>query len=201
MNICIFGDSITWGASDYEKSGWVERLKSYCMESCKDIAIYNLGISGDNTNNLLRRFKAEAETREPNLIIFAIGINDSLYIQTKGNHSVDLGRFKSNLSELVKIAQKITDNIMFVGITRVDESKTMPRPWGVSERYYDNKSVEEYDTVIREFCGENGLEYIDMKGIIKIDDIEDGLHPNSRRHEKMFRAVLKTLNKFLRTWG
>ncbi len=29
MNICIFGDSITYGAFDTEKGGWVNRLHLY----------------------------------------------------------------------------------------------------------------------------------------------------------------------------
>ena len=30
--ICVFGDSITWGACDYEKGGCVERLKTDLLE-------------------------------------------------------------------------------------------------------------------------------------------------------------------------
>lgn len=43
MVICIFGDSITWGTSDSEKGGWVERLKVYFGEKY-DIDVYNLGV-------------------------------------------------------------------------------------------------------------------------------------------------------------
>ena len=47
MTICVFGDSITWGASDYEKGGWVERLKTYLMKNKNDVDVYNLGVSGE----------------------------------------------------------------------------------------------------------------------------------------------------------
>ncbi len=51
MHICIFGDSITWGACDYEKGGWVERLKIYFLEHTDNIEVYNLGVSDDDSNS------------------------------------------------------------------------------------------------------------------------------------------------------
>jgi lysophospholipase L1-like esterase len=199
MKICVFGDSLAWGAKDYKKGGWVERLKCYFIENCKDVHVYNLSLFADNTDGLLKRFETEAKSRKADMIIFAIGINDSLYLRTKDNRNVDLDRFKSNLLELVRIAQNIADNVMFIGLTKVDETKTMPRPTGIPERFYENESIVKYDTVIREFCEKNALVYVDMKEVIKIEDLEDGLHPNSQGHEKIFKAILKALDKFMRT--
>ena len=43
--ICIFGDSIAWGASDEEKSGWADRLKAFFFNEDSLFAkVYNLGI-------------------------------------------------------------------------------------------------------------------------------------------------------------
>ncbi len=196
MNTCIFGDSITWGAHDFEKGGWVERLKSHCLENHNGVDVYNLGISGNTTEDMLKRLESEARTREPKVIIFAVGINDSLYIGTKENHKVDLDKFKDNLSKLAGIAKTITDTISFVGLTRVDESKTMSRTHGIPERYYENKSIDEYDSIIREFCKQNNLDYIDMREVIGTGDLEDGLHPNSKGHEKMFKAISEVINRF-----
>lgn len=196
MNICIFGDSITWGAYDYEKSGWVEQLKSYCIKNYEDTDIYNLGISGDNTNKLLERFENEARIREPDLIIFAIGINDSQYIYQKGNYKTDLNGFENNLSKLLAIAQGITNKIIFIGLTDVDEAKTTPISWS-TEKYYDNDSIRKYDEIIKDFCKKNNLNYIDLNGIIEPDDLDDGLHPNPQGHEKIFKTVLAATKEFL----
>ena len=198
MNICIFGDSISWGACDYQKGGWIERLKSYCMEKYDDVGIYNLGVSGNNTNDLLRRFEEEARARKPDLIIFAIGINDSQYIKIQGNYRVPLGQFKGNLSKLLKDARKMADGVVFVGLTQVDESKTMPVPWDL-EKYYDNESINLYDDAIKKFCKQNGIDYISMKEVVEVIDLEDGLHPNSQGHEKMFKAMLGAFDKLLQT--
>jgi len=197
MNICIFGDSIAWGANDYEKGGWVERLKSYCLKNKEDVHVYNLGISGDDTDGLFKRFELEAAARDPNLIIFAIGINDSHYIENKDNNKVSLNAFEKNISKLAEIAQKFTDKIIFIGLTRVDETKMMPTPWDAGS-YYDNQSIEKYDAIVKEFCEKNGLNYISMKGVTETADLEDGLHPNSKGHEKMFRTVLGAVDNFLK---
>ncbi len=197
MNICVFGDSITWGAHDFEKGGWVERLKSYCLENHNGVNVYNLGIPGNTTEDLLKRFENEAKTREPKVVIFAIGINDSLYMQTKGDYNVSLDKFKDNLSKLIEIARTITNTIVFIGLIRVDESKTTPRPRGIPGRYYKNESINRYDSVIKEFCERNNFDHIDTGEVINIEDLEDGLHPNSRGHEKMFKVIKSAIEKFL----
>ncbi|MFH1461253.1 MAG: GDSL-type esterase/lipase family protein, partial [Patescibacteria group bacterium] len=96
VSICIFGASTAWGAWDSEQGGWTSRLKTYfhSQDYREYVLLYNLGVSGDNTNDLLERFKPEAEAREPNLIIFAIGINDSQYVNSKDNPRVDIDKFK-----------------------------------------------------------------------------------------------------------
>ena len=57
--INIFGDSIAWGAYD-EMGGWANRLKQYFSEDKENyIEVYNLGVSGDNSEKLLKRFFVE----------------------------------------------------------------------------------------------------------------------------------------------
>jgi lysophospholipase L1-like esterase len=92
--ICLFGDSITWGAWDPERGGWGARLRSYFETNNIEVNVYNCGVSGNNTDDLLQRFKVEATARKPNIIIFAIGINDSQYVNSKDNPRVPIKNFK-----------------------------------------------------------------------------------------------------------
>ena len=95
MEIGIWGDSITYGASDTEALGWVGRLRKSLPQD-GNVAVYNRGICGDTTEDLLKRFPIEAEAIQPNVIFFAIGINDSKYpADTEGN-KVLLEDFKRN---------------------------------------------------------------------------------------------------------
>jgi len=183
MTICIFGDSIVWGASDCEKGGWADCLKNYLMDD--DIDVYNLGISGDTTEDLLKRFDTEAEARNPDIIIFAIGINDSLSLNKDG-----LIKFQKNISALANKARKFTDKIIFIGLTSVDESRTTPYLSEETGEAYNNQSIGEYDEIIKSFCEDNNLTFVDVLGLlINDDDLCDGLHPSSIGHQKLFERI------------
>lgn len=187
--ICVFGSSIAWGAYDDEKGGWVERLKIYFANEAKNFChVYNLGVSGDNSESLLRRFLNENEARKPDSIIIAIGINDSQYIGSKDNPRVPLEKFESNLAELLKQAKDFTKEVIFIGLTGVDETKMMPTPWEAT-KYYDNENTALYNSKVKEFCEKNKLKFIEMQGLLNKDDLEDGLHPNAQGHKKMFLRV------------
>jgi lysophospholipase L1-like esterase len=187
-NICIFGDSIVRGGVDKEGGGWVNRLRKYIEVNNHCARVYNLGISGDNTDGLLERFSAEAKVREPEIIIFAIGVNDSSYRQSLNGNRIDFKRFKNNLESLLKKAKVFTDKIIFVGITSVDESKTVPIPWN-TDASYKNKDIEKYDGAIKNLCKKNNLPFIPMYDLLNKEDLDDGLHPNAVGHEKMFQRV------------
>ena len=50
VRLVIFGDSITRGINDSEKQGWV---REYFWKKTLDISVYNYGISGDNSEDLV----------------------------------------------------------------------------------------------------------------------------------------------------
>ena len=204
MNILIFGDSITWGAWDLQ-GGWVSRLKKVLTKrsvSSDDYysLVYNLGISGDNTDGLLNRFETEVKERidddEDAVIVFAIGINDSQFINTEKRHSVPVGRFRKNIKELVKNARRVTDRIAFVGLTPVDDRKVDPSPWNPAKSY-KNEYVEKYDKIIQEVCNERKVDYGGLWGAFQQRDLtsflSDGLHPNDEGHKVIFDTVQKHL--------
>lgn len=195
MNICIFGDSIVWGAADSEKGGWVERLKIDFAEHY-DAIIYNLGISGETTEELLERVEDESRVREPNIMIFAIGINDSQFIPSTNSNRISVDNFKINLEKLYNIAKKFTSKIIFVGLTLVDEVKTTPIPWDTNKTYI-NENIKQFDQCIKVFCSEKNLKFIEMNNVLKSEDLADGLHPNSRGHEKIFHKIKSSLEILL----
>ncbi len=188
MNILIFGDSITWGAYDPEQGGWATRLRNYFEEHDNDVNVYNLGISGATTADLLERIKIEAKSREPHWIIFAIGINDAQFIHSTSSLHVSLDEFQQNLTKLLSVAKKFTDKIVFVGLTRVDESKTAPMPWD-TDKSYTNENIKRLDSAIEKFCEDNTLKFIPIKDLLNNNDLIDGLHPNTRGHIKIFERI------------
>lgn len=190
--INIFGDSIAWGAYDRE-GGWIDRLKRYLLKSPNDYdEVYNLGISGDSTEELLRRFRIENEARESDLIIFAIGTNDASYFKPRNENWVPMDKFEKNLLELIAQAKKFTNEIVFVGLLRANDAITAPAPWA-TDFYYYNKNIEIYNNKLKEICEKNKLLFIEMQDLLSNEDLEDGLHPNSIGHEKIFLRVKDAL--------
>ncbi|MEL7565218.1 MAG: GDSL-type esterase/lipase family protein [Dehalobacterium sp.] len=189
MRICIWGDSITWGARDTEKCGWANRLRLFINNKVNKVTeVYNLGICGDDTHKLMARFELECEMRQPDIIIFAIGINDSSYIYSMNNSQVSLKQFRENLNYLINKATKYTRKIAVIGLTKVDELITNPVAWN-ADRYYKNENIKAYDDVLQDIAESNGFLYIHMFDLLSNEDLDDGVHPNSLGHERMYERI------------
>ncbi len=197
-HICLFGGSITWGAWDYEKGGWGARLRSYLENNNHNIIVYNCGVSGDTTSSLLKRFNVECEARKPDVIIFSIGMNDSYYYGSKDKPSVPIEKFQDNLQTLIDEAKTFCSNVIFVGLSLVDENKTKPISWATTV-YHDQENTILYNNKIREVSEKNNIPFVNILDCLDLNDIADGVHPNSVGHEKIFLRIKDFLlaSKFL----
>lgn len=208
MKILIFGDSIAHGAWDTEKGGWAQRIKIFLdeetlSESENEYTIYNLGVSGNNTEDLLERFEFETNQRlkeddEELMFIFAIGVNDSQFIHIKNALRFSTEEYKDNLNKLLVLARKFSSKIIFVGLTPVDETKTTPIPWN-TDKSYKNEYIKQFNDTLRSFCKESDVYFVEIfEGLIKTDYpklLKDGLHPNTKGHQKMFEILKDFINK------
>jgi lysophospholipase L1-like esterase len=199
MRICIFGDSIAWGANDFECGGWAAYLWRYLYEK-DETDVCNLGISGDVTTQTLKRFDVEASARRADAIMFALGVNDSAYVKSKDARWTPHEEFTKNLPQLYEKAGRFTDNIVFIGLTPVDETKLSPAPFA-PDLWYDSKSVQEYDAMIEQFCKRYSAPYVPMDDVLTLDNLSDGLHPNSQGHRRMFERIKQNLYKKLKVTG
>jgi lysophospholipase L1-like esterase len=107
--ICVFGDSILWGWGLPFRVGWVNLFRNYIEDKSNfTINLYDLGIEAETTEGILGRFDIEAAARKPDMIIFAIGINDSAFRKTKDRPLVKIDVFEKNIYSLIKKAKKFT---------------------------------------------------------------------------------------------
>jgi lysophospholipase L1-like esterase len=187
-NICVFGDSITWGACDKEYGGWFNRLCLYNENnSTEDIYLYNLGIPGDTTKELVLRLDNECKFRSPTSIMIAIGINDTALTNNYPSTSYD--KFITNIQILINLSKKYTEDITFIGLTPVVEMNANRDDNNIGYKF-DNNKIIEYDNVIKNIATNNNLKYIYLYDKLNKDDIsEDGVHPNSNGHEKIFNIL------------
>ncbi len=203
--ILAFGDSITYGAWD-EKGGWTARLREFIDKESSFgtkfyCEVYNLGVSGDTTDGLLKRFEAEAKARigaGKIILIFDIGSNDSAWIHASKNNWVPPERFRANLKKLVKLARKFSSYIVFLEPTPADQGKVDPIPWA-PDKSYRNELIMKFGEILKEVCDEEKVPFIsqfeswskDYKKLLN----GDGMHPNSKGHQKIFEAVKEFLEK------
>lgn len=201
------GDSITYGNWDSE-GGWLERFREYLDQRILSIyqrvdlyskhytLVYNLGIPGETTEGLLERLERELKPRInrelENIIIFAIGVNDSRYYEHSREHAVDFNVYQKNLPKLFEIAKKYTGKIVFVGLMPVDEKRTDPIFWE-TQAFYRNAFVKRYDKEIRDFCEKEGVHFIEIFDKLIGENIEelleDGIHPNNKGHQRLFEII------------
>lgn len=200
MRILVFGDSIIYGAWDKE-GGWAQRLRKFLDEKTLTeenfyCVIYNLGISGDTTDDLLGRFEFETKQRikekKDTIIIFSIGGNDATFIDGEKQCQVSKEKFRENVKKLEKLAEKYASKILFIGLFPADESKTIPILWAPGKSY-KNEYIIQYDKIIKSVCRENNVPFIDIYEKFMNADyknlLEDGQHPNSAGHRKIFEIV------------
>ena len=198
--ILIFGASIIYGKGD-SKGGWVQRLRSYLDEKSFsdpnfDYSVYNLGVSGDTTENLLRRFEFEAKQRfqeeKELVIIFEIGTNDSQVVFGKNESRIPAQKFQNNIQKLIELSKKFSLKIIFIGLLPVNESKVDPIPW-YPKYSYKNEYIKSFDEIIKSLCEKNKIYFVEVFKKWTSDDyktlLQDGVHPNSEGHEKIFETV------------
>ncbi len=204
MNLTIFGSSITWGAWDRE-GGWAQRIKSLAdnkaieSKSNSYTSVYCLGISGNNTQDLLARFDTEAKARlfedEKNIILIEIGINDSQFVLSENKHRIPPEKYKDNLLELIEKSKQYGVNIIFVGLTPVD-SRVDPVPWS-PDKTYKLEYVKAYNQILKTLCSEKNIPFIEILSKFTEDQyhelLSDGLHPSTAGHKIMFEQVYKYL--------
>lgn len=193
MNICVFGDSITWGGYDPKNGGWVTSLRNYLESNYDDITTYNLGICGEDSSGLRTRFVVESRPRNPDLIIIAIGAND---VKHQPDTSVSFDKFQDNIEELISQATKITKKIIILGITPVDETLTTPRnkpPYNFRE----NKDIYACNKILKELAITNKLAFVPIPAEFTSSDLADGLHPNTGGHTKIFETVKPIISSLI----
>lgn len=189
MIIGIWGDSITYGEGDIDGLGWAGRLRKTSF-SDKDLEVYNRGICGDTTEGLIKRFRVEADSINPDLIIFAIGINDSCFRDVETKNLVPLAIFGENVGKLVAEAKLYTQRIFIVGTTSVDETLVNPLPDSTTGKCYRNDVIKKYRDILEKLSNERSCTFIDVSELLNVKmDLIDGLHPNSGGYEKLYKTI------------
>ncbi len=167
----------------------------YYQNNNEDNIVYNLGIPSETSTKLISRMGCECEARKPDTIVISIGINDALYLKDIEKEQTDIDVFEKNIKEIINICKIYTKNILFIGLTRVNECYTVPINWNENEMYF-NKNIEKYNEKIRECCIENQISFLNIMDVLETSDLNiDGIHPNENGHKKLFEIIKEYLEE------
>lgn len=206
MRVLCFGDSITQGLSDPELGGWANRFfiaeqaRSVATDWERDITVFNLGISGDTSTDLLQRFGHELNARIYEgvqlVTIIAIGINDASINTDTNTNLVSFETFSQNMQKLVTQGQE-QGAVCVIGLADFDESLMDPQPWEPQVSLYE-RDRDRYDAELERIANELRIPFISMRGLFA-DNLQkylvDGLHPNAEGHKRMFERIYSRLEQ------
>jgi lysophospholipase L1-like esterase len=205
MQILIFGDSITQGFHDDEKGGWVSRLFAYSISEMlasdykKYISIFNFGVSGDRSCDVIKRFKGEFDSRNDSsdtFTMFAVGTNDYARIISTGENWCPIEEYEKNMRAMIALAKE-KGNVALVGLTAIQEELLNPTPW-VEDFSYLQEDRDKYETKIKEIAESTECIFIETADLFvgsKKESLADGLHPTAAGHNLIFQRVKEELEK------
>jgi len=197
----IFGASSTHGNWD-ELGGWAERIRLNIIDKTiknpKEFhgLVFNLGVPGDMTADVLNRIEPEIKARlfyPKTIILLSGGTNDSRIKFTTKKPIVSDEKFQDNQEKILNIVKKYTDKILFLGFNQVDEKIT--NPYHDDDYSFINERIKKFNDITKNIYKKNNVDFLDIFSMQK--DLYDGLHPNSLGHKKIFEKIQPYINKYL----
>ena len=183
--ILCFGDSTTEGRRDRE-GGWPQRLHNHLYNIYIDETgsprhtVYNLGVGGQRSADLLDRIEAETDARSSRgdvITIIMIGVKDTE--MEDGKRIVDGEKYVENIRQIIEISKKKSRAVLVAAILPINEEVLRPAPWGLT---YSAKEVAAYNAALEKVCMELDVEFVRMDDVFRSIDLDkvltDGIHPN-----------------------
>jgi lysophospholipase L1-like esterase len=184
MRICFIGDSFVSGAFDDACHGWAGRISAKARGRGHDVSPYNLGIRGETSVQIARRWRSEAEVRQAaaqeGRLVFEFGVNDAR--EVNGKRQLELAQSLTTAREILSAAAAWKKTLM-IG----------PPPGGDEAR---NARVKEMSESLAQVCGELSLPYFDsftqlsatpefVKDCVSVD----GTHPSLKGYSQWADAI------------
>lgn len=200
--ILIFGDSIAYGKWDSE-GGWVARLRkhidqTYNLDKPTNFQVHNVSIAGEVMPHMVKRFASELDmrilqeeaTNKKNLVILALGINDSCSNNWLTKEQTPEKIFIESLRSLIRTSLEKNCKIIVVGLTPVNAIKSI----GL---LFTNREVKKYDSYISTVCREEKVLKLQLfEDLVTTNYAEllmDVVHPNDQGHALIVNKVIHFL--------
>lgn len=186
-SIGMIGDSIAHGYHDEYGLGYFARLAQKILSVHSGEYVFNnMSQSGDNIADATNRATHEVLSRNFDLILVNIGIND-LRRRKDSDLLLDFseGARKMYWNKLLDILALTKAKIVVLDLTPVVEERYSKQATLV--RY--NADVERYNEIIKEICNNRNIAFFSRYNLWKKRELKDlykdATHPNAKGHQIM----------------
>lgn len=214
--VFCFGASTVYGVGA-SKGSWSDKIKSQTLlaqynteadAAGEKIEVYNLGIPGEKSDQLLKRLEYEIKARRAfhsnaeRIAIISCGTNDSKAIGSSTDYVMSAEEFTALSREIISTAKKLVTHVIGLGITPVDDSKTAPMANG--DTYFANTRIMQFERIYQDVCKNSGMRFIPLFDSASEEGWQngylyrDGLHSNDDGHQWIFEKVWPELDRLIK---
>ena len=194
--ICFVGDSGMLGHTEEALLGWPGRLGLLERANGNDVTVYNLGVRGDTSLDIRKRWRAETLARLPDsvhrAVVFSFGVNDSTFVD--GERRVPLQDIINSFNEITSEARSYFQ-ILIVGPIYISEHA---QPFNIFGKKYfiSNAEISKTNDILEEITSKMDFPYLELFSKLKKNDEwrremarTDGTHPSAKGHEIIANEV------------
>ena len=211
--ILFFGASVVYGVGG-EAGGAPDLIKAelhkqaYAPSGPAESVgheIYNLGVPGATSAELLGRIQNELSARAKSarklIVLLSVGVNDSKNTDGQGSHLVNIATYKQNIEKILAIFSEAGASVIAYGFTPVDETKTSPYAGyaALPADYFINSRIKEFENVFIRVAAKKGAQTLPLfeqavqESWVHNFLYNDGLHPNSAGHAWLAKKIKSIL--------
>ncbi|MEM8681334.1 MAG: GDSL-type esterase/lipase family protein [Planctomycetota bacterium] len=186
--LVFFGSSSIYGTNDVELGGFVNRLRLWHEQQDPRNRVYNLGIWGEQTCDLVKRIGVEAPARRPHALFIYPGFNDCRRLDDAGGElATPLEQFAELMHDLLSTSAAIAPTVVMTGYP-FDESRT--QPYQGTSVFYGLRDARQYTKRLIMVAKSLEIKVIDFFGKLAETDMApllaaDGLHANAVGHQRL----------------
>lgn len=198
--IVFFGDSIT--AAAIKPGGYITKIDSILtlQGKAEQYELIGAGISGHKVYDLYLRMEDDVLSKEPDIVVIYIGVNDVWHKRTSGT-GTDADRFEKFYQAIInKLKGKNIQVIMCTPAT-IGEKTDFSNPL--------DGDMNEYSKIIRGLAQKNNLPVVDLRRLFLEYNLKnnsenktngilttDGVHLNAKGNQLVADEMWKVIKDF-----
>lgn len=161
--VVFLGDSITAGGERPGGYVWLVRHNLNALYPQENITVYNAGISGHKSSDMLARFDRDVLSHKPDLVFISVGVNDvwhgfyDNHPKGDGTLGIPLDQYKANVNAMINKAYAAHSKVFLMLTTVIKEDLGSP----------ENEKAVSYNNALRQLSKDRGTGLVDLQSAFK----------------------------------